>query len=130
MPYKSDSSRSFGSVATHWGQLSTGLTANAADLPHLETHRVQLEGIVTQASNLLSEQKALAAMKQDVSRRVEALLEEGTRLASFLRHGVRQHYGTRSEKLVEFDLLPFRGKPAPAKPEVPPAPLTPTEPTR
>jgi hypothetical protein len=97
MPYKSTNSKSFGEVAAHWGHLSSGLTVNATDLSHLEAHRLQLESVVTQARDVLSEQKILAAMKQDVSRRAEALIEQGTKLASFLRHGVRQHYGTRSE---------------------------------
>jgi len=139
MPYKSTNSKSFGEVTAHWGQLSSGLTANAAELPHLDAHRLQLEGVVTQARDVLSEQKTLAAMKQDVSRRADALIEQGTKLASFLRHGVKQHYGTRSEKLTEFDLLPFRGKataPKPSASEPPPpspapnqeTPQAPTEP--
>jgi hypothetical protein len=90
----------------------------------------QLRGIVTEAQGLLSEQKIHSAAKQDLSRRVETLLEQGTKLATFLRAGVKQHYGTRSEKLVEFDLLPFRGRVKPATPAVPavkpPVPATPT----
>jgi len=125
MPHKSSNSKSFGEFAAHWGQLASGLKANAADLPHLEGHRVQLEGIVTQAQDVLSQQKVQTATKQDLSRQVEALLDQGSKLASFLRLGVKQHYGTRSEKLVEFDLLPFRGKPQPVKPPVIEAPKAP-----
>jgi hypothetical protein len=118
MPHKSSNSKSFGEVAAHWGQLASGLKANAAALPHLEGHRVQLEGIFTQAQDVLSQQKIQTASKQDLSRQVEALMDQGSKIASFLRLGVKQHYGTRSEKLVEFDLLPFRGKPQPVKPPV------------
>ena len=131
MPHKSSNSKSFGEVAAHWGQLSSGLKANAADLPHLEGHRVQLEAIVTQAQDVLSQQKAQTASKQDLSRQVEALLDQGSKIASFLRHGVKQHFGNRSEKMVEFDLLPFRGRPQTAKPPVittkAPAPAAKTE---
>lgn len=50
---------------------------------------------------------------------------------AFVNAGVRQYYGNRSEKLVEFGLQPLRGRPrrttvppAPPKPSVvePPAP--------
>jgi hypothetical protein len=119
MPHKSSNSKSFGEVVSHWGQLSSGLKANVTDLPHLDSHGVQLQAIVTEAQSVLSEQKVQTASKQDLSRQVDALLEQGTKLASFLRAGVKQHYGTRSEKLVEFDLLPFRGKTKAVKPQAP-----------
>jgi hypothetical protein len=119
MPHKSTNSKSFGEVVTHWDQLGSGLKVNATDLPHLEGHGTQLQDIVVQSKDLLSEQKIQTASKQDISRKIEALLAQGTKIASFLRVGVKQHYGTRSEKLVEFDLLPFRGKAKPATPPVP-----------
>ena len=61
------------------------------------------------------------------------LLEEGLKLATFLRVGVRQHYGNRSEKLVEFGFQPFRSRRVPPPPEPPPspevtAPVTPDSP--
>ena len=122
MPHKSSNSKSFGEFVSHWSLLAAGLAANAGDIAHLEGHRILLQAIVTQALGVLSGQKLQAAAKQDLSRQVEALLDQGTKLASFLRAGVKQHYGTRSEKLVEFDLLPFRGKPQPVKPPTDPGP--------
>lgn len=118
MPHKSGNSKSFGEIVKHWGLLGAGLAVNAADLTHLEGHRNELQSIVTQALGLLSEQKIQAASKQDLSRRVEELVDQGSKIASFLRLGVKTRYGTRSEKLVEFDLLPFRGKARAAKPAV------------
>jgi hypothetical protein len=50
---------------------------------------------------------------------VEELVARGNEVASFLRLGVKVRYGRRSEKLVEFDLLPFRGKTRPPKPPAP-----------
>ncbi|HEX3527034.1 MAG TPA: hypothetical protein VH988_08210 [Thermoanaerobaculia bacterium] len=119
MPHKSTNSKSFGEVVNHWGVLAAGLKANATDIPHLDGHRVQIETIFTQAQALLSEQKIQTASKQDLTRQIEVLLDQGTKIASFLRHGVKQHYGTRSEKLVEFDLAPFRGKTPAVKPPAP-----------
>lgn len=119
MPHKSTNSKSFGEVVNHWGVLVAGLKANATDLPFLDGHREQIETILTQAQGLLSQQKIQTASKQDTSRQIEALLDQGTKIASLVRHGVKQHYGTRSEKLVEFDLLPFRGKTPAVKPPAP-----------
>jgi hypothetical protein len=129
MPYKSSNSRSFGEIVKHWGLLVSGLLTNALDLSHLEGHRAELESIVTQAMALLSEQQVQSAAKQDLSRRVEVLLNQGGKIASFLRLGVKTKYGIRSEKLTEFDLLPFRGKAQPVKPAVVKQPATPTAPT-
>jgi hypothetical protein len=122
MPHKSSNSKSSGEVFGHWGQLASGVKANAADLPHLDAHGTLLGTIHTQAQEALSEQKLQTASKQDLSRKVEALLDQGNKLASFLRSGVKQHYGTRSEKLVEFDLLPFRGRSKAVKTPAVPSP--------
>lgn len=122
MPYKDSNSKSFGEFVSHWSLLAAGLAANAGDMAHLESHRLLLQQIVAQALGALSEQRIQSAAKQDLSRRVEVLVNQGSKLASFLRAGVKQTYGNRSEKLVEFDLIPFRGKALPVKPPVLPVP--------
>ena len=106
----------YGENRDDWQRLTPALEANAADLPHLEAPRIQLESVNTQVGDLLTEQAALSARKQEVSKRLQALIAEGRQLAAFLRAGVRQRYGNRSEKLAEFHLVPFRGRKA-AKPE-------------
>jgi hypothetical protein len=57
-----------------------------------------------------AQQAALAASKQEESKRQRKLLVEGRKLATFMRNGARRRYGDDSEKLVEFGLLPFRGR--------------------
>ena len=99
-----------------WRRLIPPLVANAAEIPHLEAPRIKLEGITTETGELLLLQADLTARKQEVSRRLEVLVAAGRQLAAFLRAGVKQHYGTRSEKLSAFNLQPFRGRKA-ADPE-------------
>lgn len=99
MPHKSTNSKSFGEVVNHWEVLAAGLRANAPDVPHLDGHRGQIESILNEAQGLLSLQKIQTASKQSLTRQIEVLVEKGTKIASFLRHGVKEHYGTRSEKL-------------------------------
>jgi len=95
-----------------WRRLIPPLVANAADFPHLEAPRLRLEAIDIETGELLLQQSALAASRQEISRRLQVLVADGRQLAAFLRAGVKQQYGTRSEKLSAFNLQPFRGRKA------------------
>jgi hypothetical protein len=135
----------YGETLSGWQDLVAPLTANAGELPHLETHRAQLVELLKQAQDLIAQQAALTAGKQEISKRLEAVIDTGRKLATYLRVGVRQHYGNRAEKLVEFKLQPLRSRrrrPAnggPTPPETPapepapaptPATPSPTDPVR
>ena len=87
------------------------LTANSAVLPQMEVPRQKVEAMLTEMKDLTAQQASLTAAKQDVSKRLEALNNEGMRLSTFVDVGIRQYYGTRSEKLVEFGQQPFRSQP-------------------
>ena len=91
------------------------VAANAAELPHLEPKRLRLDDVLTEAKSLTAEQASLAARKQEVSKRLAELMEEGHTLVQFLDTGVKQHYGKRAEKLVEFGLQPFRRRSRPTQ---------------
>ncbi|HET9210622.1 MAG TPA: hypothetical protein VFR03_09500 [Thermoanaerobaculia bacterium] len=117
----------YGVTLNGWERLLASLEANAPDLPQLETYRAQLKGMLDAARTASAEQAAMAAVKQEATKRLQELLTEGRKLATFLRSGVRQKYGNRSEKLVEFGLRVFRsrtgGSTAPeVKPPVTPPP--------
>lgn len=103
-----------------WQKLIATLEANAADLPHAEVPKTELAAMVTRAQGISLEQAALAATKQEKSKQLKDVMTEGQRLANALRVLIRQRYGIRSEKLVEFNLQPFRGRKrkAPTEPEV------------
>jgi len=112
--------QTYAGVVDGWKDLTSGLNKNLADLPYLELHTQQLTGMASQFDVLSGEQAVHTSAKQQVTRQIEELLDLGQKLATFLRSGVRQHYGNRSEKLVEFGLQPFRGKKRPAEPIPPP----------
>jgi len=65
---------SFSDIITHLDRLAGGLAANAAALPHLETHRTQLAALLDDVQALDKQQKEHTAAKQDSSRKLEALL--------------------------------------------------------
>lgn len=110
-----------------WEQLIATLTANAADLPDLEARRNKLRDFLEEARSLMQEQDLHDANKQASTRRLDTLMAAGKKVATFLRTGIKEHYGNRSTKLVEFGIQPFRrGKSSETEPPVePPEPETP-----
>jgi hypothetical protein len=111
------------------------LAANSTELPHMDVPRQKVEAVLTELKDLTTQQASLTAAKQDVSKRLDELNIDGKRLMTLVDAAVRQQYGNRSEKLVEFGQQPFRSQPRirlvgpdgkPVKPsptpEVPPAP--------
>ena len=82
-----------------------------------------LEALLDQARSAFSDKAAHAAAKQTATRQLDHSLSEGLRLATVLRLAVKAHYGIRSEKLVEFGLQPFRGRPAAEVEEPTPPPV-------
>jgi hypothetical protein len=109
--------------------LSMTMEANKDLLPDLEPFRLKFAGIVTQTLEVRQQQVAFQASKQASSKQLQKLLTEGKSMADVLRTAVKNHFGSREEKIVEFGLQPFRGRKVKAAPEKPtPFPTTPTEP--
>ena len=109
--------KTYSGMIGDWQKLIATLEANAADLPHAEFPKAQLAGMLARAQGISLEQAALAATKQEKSKQLKEVMIEGQRVANALRVLIRQRYGIRSEKLVEFSLQPFRGRKRKATPE-------------
>lgn len=114
-------SNSYAEVVTGWERDLTATERNLKDIPQAEIPRQKLQGILDEVKELSAEQASLTARKQEASKRVQVLLFQGRKTATALRTLVREHYGNRSEKLAEFSLQPFRGRPRQTKPAVPTA---------
>jgi hypothetical protein len=106
------------------------MSANAEKLKPYEETRLKLEGLVTQAIGLTQQQAALTAAKQETSKQLKDVLNEMQRVATVLRFAVREHYGKDAEKLVEFGLQPFRGRPRKQKEPETPQPVPPAPPAQ
>jgi hypothetical protein len=100
----------YGVTLNGWERLLASLDANAQDFPQLESYRTQLKTMLDAAKASAAHQTAMAATKQEATQQLQETLVSGRKLATFLRNGVRQQYGNRAEKLVEFDLKPLRQK--------------------
>lgn len=94
----------------HWSSLLAALLENEGSLPHLTIPRDQLRAFLDEARGLLASQAAQAAAKQQTSRRLEEVVNLGSKVATSLRFGIKVVYGNRSEKLTEFHMQPFRGR--------------------
>jgi hypothetical protein len=105
--------------------LSMTMEANKDQLPDLEPFRLKFAGIVTQTLDVRKQQVAFQASKQESSKQFQKLLTQGKSMANVLRTAVKDHFGSREEKIVEFGLQPFRGRKV--KPAAAPTPTTPTE---
>jgi hypothetical protein len=103
------------------------MEANPEDFKTLEAYRAKLKSMLDTARESSAHQTAMDAPKQEATKSLQALLVEGRKLAAFLRGGVKQRYGDRSEKLVEFGLSPVRPKAKAKADQKPPAtPPTPS----
>ncbi|HEY3568649.1 MAG TPA: hypothetical protein VGP73_12010 [Thermoanaerobaculia bacterium] len=100
----------YGATLNGWERLLASMEANPEDFKTLEDHRAKLKSMLDTARQASAQQAAMDAAKQEATRNLQSLLVEGRKLATFLRGGVKQRYGDRSEKLVEFGLAPFRAK--------------------
>ena len=95
------------------------MLANIAELPHLEAPLAKLQAFLEQVRTLAIQHDFYTANKLQVSKQLGTLLSSGRKLATFLRSGLREHYGNRSDKLLEFGMPPFRRR-APKAPAEPP----------
>jgi hypothetical protein len=113
--------RTYAESLNGWQHRLQALAAGGDEVLHLQIKREKLQSIHDSAIIAMRDQNAAAAVKQEFSRRVEALVAEGNKVDTFLCIGLREQYGNRSEKLAEYDIQPFRGR-RPAK-VVPPPPV-------
>ena len=90
---------------------STAMAANKDELAHLEGIRLKVDGALVVMKDLTAQQASLTAAKQEVTKRLATTTTEALKLLTFVDAGIREHYGNRAEKLVEFGLRPFRSQP-------------------
>ena len=94
-----------------WQKLHEMLEANSAEIPQVEPFRTKLGTMLTQALDITKRQAGLKAEKQEMSKQLRKITTDGQRLASAVRFLIKEHYGTRDEKLTAYGMQPFRGRP-------------------
>ena len=87
------------------------LEANKEELPQMEVIRQEVDATLTELKDLTADQASLTASKQGVTKRLVEVNSKAKQLITFVDAGIRTHYGSRAEKLVEFGQQPFRSQP-------------------
>jgi uncharacterized protein YoaH (UPF0181 family) len=91
----------------------------------MELTHERLRGKLDEIQKLLAEKAGYEASKQEATRKIYQLLDEGRRTATALRAILRERLGPASEQLAAFNIQPFRGrqrrKKAPVQAASPPA---------
>ena len=106
-----------------WDKLDVAVSVNEERLPELVVNLGGLRTRSQRARQLFAQQAALTAAKQEVTKELQQEIQAGNALARFIREGLRAYLGKDSEKLIEFGVLPFRGRTRKSPPP-PPAPET------
>ncbi|HET9225952.1 MAG TPA: hypothetical protein VFR31_04755, partial [Thermoanaerobaculia bacterium] len=91
-----------------WEKADVAITANNPELEHLSFRLPALRNKATEMRTLYAEHAALAAARQSITQQMQKLIEDGDQIFRMLREGLKDHYGKRNEKLVEFGVLPLR----------------------
>jgi hypothetical protein len=118
-------SRSYGNTFKEWELITEACTANQADLQHVTAQRDELESLVAQARDALTQQAVHAAGREDMSDRLAQIEDQGSKLATLLRVAIKQRYGNRSSKLTEFGVQPRRPRRQSTSTQPPPGPEAP-----
>ena len=102
---------SYAKTISRWSIRCKSVATNLDEVPHLAGPLNRLDELLARAFELTAKQRALTAAKQETSKELAAVIDEGRKVVTFLDSGLRLHYGNRSEKLVEFGQQPFRSEP-------------------
>lgn len=106
-----------------WEKMDTAITANGSQLDPLGVKLPELRFKGQRLRLLYVEHAALAAARQATTEEMRQVIEEGEQIFRLLREGLRQHYGKRNLKLIEFGIDPLSSRPrtdtSPPLPEAP-----------
>lgn len=94
-----------------WEKMGTALTANDPEVAHLVFKVPELQGRAGVLRSLYAEHAALAAARQTITQEMQAVIEEGDQIFRSLREALRDYYGKRNPKLVEFGIDPLPALP-------------------
>ena len=91
-----------------WEKMDTAMVANDKEVGHLGFKLPVLRGNSQKMRGLYARHAALAAERQAITQQMQELIEEGDQLFRSGKEALKEFYGKRSEKLVEFGIEPLR----------------------
>jgi hypothetical protein len=111
--------KTYGDVLASWEAMHSAMIKNVQDFPHLQDRMDRLAEFLGRARDFVVRHEEAAAERRTLSRGLRELVREGEKVSTFLRTGLKEHYGNRSEKLIEFGIEPLRRRPRVVKPPEP-----------
>ncbi|HWN43893.1 MAG TPA: hypothetical protein VNW71_16835 [Thermoanaerobaculia bacterium] len=94
-----------------WEKMGTAVNANDTAVSHLGFKVPELRGKGELLRGLYAEHAALAAARQTITQEMQEVIEEGDQIFRMLREALRDFYGKRNPKLVEFGIDPLPTRP-------------------
>jgi len=113
------SKRSLADDLDIWGRLAAAATNNIQDLSAVRAALETLQQALGEIRELSIRQTELRAAAQQATRDLEAAKERANRAAMQVSQGVLAAYGSKSEKLTEYGLHPWRPRRRTSAPEDP-----------
>jgi hypothetical protein len=107
-PKETIMARARADILLEWEKLRAAYKANAPALSGFEPLLQELETVETEVRTLGIEQDVQQAAVQQTAKEIEGRIARGTVLATRLRSAAKAVYGTRTEKMLEFGIRPFR----------------------
>jgi len=98
-----------------------------AAVPEITDAHARLSGMIAEVNSLWVERAVYESRKQAATKRIDQIVEDARKTATYVRRGLSLHFGADSEQLTAFRMKPFRGRKRanraakPAKPVVPAA---------
>ena len=92
---------------SRWELLATNAKASAAqDMPHIAADLASLEGLLTQARQIESQQESLRSQARELNAQLRDVTRDGEILRRRLGANLNGKFGFTSETLVRFGIKP------------------------
>ncbi|HEX4963449.1 MAG TPA: hypothetical protein VF173_21645 [Thermoanaerobaculia bacterium] len=114
-----------GEIFRSWEGSLNACQAQAAQLPHVEPLRTELQEILDQARQVKAEQEEAEAKRQGLTQQLAELIERGREVDRRLRGYAKSQLGTKNELLVQFGAAPIRHRSRKSEPGTPAPKATP-----
>jgi hypothetical protein len=112
---------------SRWAVTASNLREHLEEMPHVAADLAEMEGKITEARALESQQEAIRGQAREVTAQLKELAKDGEKLRSRLRSHLQAKFGPTSESLVKFG---FRPRQTPRRAPSTQAPKTPVPPTQ
>jgi hypothetical protein len=122
---------SFADITLDWEQLLRAFADSADVLAPAEPQRANLERVLGHVRETKARQDSHTAIRQQATQELDDLIKDGLEQARRLRGMVKGLLGTRTERLVQFNVAPIRSRSRKAqKPDPPPEATAGSEPAK